>query len=327
MIHELLSCDGWINPQIDYLLWIQNIRMHSSGIFDTCFLHITSLGELFIPTMIMSIIYWCVSFESGLYLFTLNSVGLLFAYLFKMIACVYRPWVLSDKIKPLDAAFKMAGGYSFPSGHSVMASTTWGGMAYLLRKRNVWCTLIILLILLIGFSRTYVGVHTPQDVIVGLSIGLFLVFIIDYLLKYCERNKTGYFYFMGIFNAAVILSMIYIFSKQYPLDYVNGQLLVNPKQAIYTTIIYTAWIMGIMNGAFLCKIFFPFKAETGSLRSKIIRGSIGFLVLSVLFIAIYTYFFSGETNYVLMFVMMFLSGFFITGGYPFIFSKISGLYK
>lgn len=67
-------------------------------------------------------------------------------------------------------------GYSFPSGHSFFAVTVYGMMAYWLmqgvpRRRWVWAP-AVLLILAIGFSRIYLGVHYASDVLAGFSVGL-----------------------------------------------------------------------------------------------------------------------------------------------------------
>jgi membrane-associated phospholipid phosphatase len=85
-------------------------------------------------------------------------------------------------------------GYSFPSGHSLMGVVFYGLLIYIVRhevldrwKKNVYTALLILLILLIGFSRIYLRVHYPSDVIAGFSVGfIWLVgslWIIDRLEK------------------------------------------------------------------------------------------------------------------------------------------------
>ena len=67
-------------------------------------------------------------------------------------------------------------GYSFPSGHSFFAVTLYGMMAYWLTRdaparRGVWVP-TVLLIVLIGFSRIYLGVHYASDVLAGFCVGL-----------------------------------------------------------------------------------------------------------------------------------------------------------
>ena len=68
---------------------------------------------------------------------------------------------------------------SFPSGHAMTATITYGTVAYLaarLQRRRLsrWITLILaaMLIALICFSRLYLGVHYPSDVVAGALMGL-----------------------------------------------------------------------------------------------------------------------------------------------------------
>ncbi len=85
-------------------------------------------------------------------------------------------------------------GYSFPSGHSMVSMTFYGIIIYLVYK-NVndkylkWLliTLLSLLILAIGFSRVYVGVHYFTDVIGGFLLGL--AYLVIYVNIY--NNRVG----------------------------------------------------------------------------------------------------------------------------------------
>ena len=187
---DCLSNPNWINPQIDFLLFLQNIRIGQPEFIDKFFLSITIFGEFWLPTLICAIVYWCIDFRAGLYLFTLEGFNSVITHFLKMLACVYRPWVLSDKIHPSKLAVPFAKGYSFPSGHSAMSSSVLGGTAYILRRKPVICTLLICLILLIGFSRLWLGVHTPQDVVCGLFIGLVSIFIVDKIINCYSREDN-----------------------------------------------------------------------------------------------------------------------------------------
>jgi len=72
-----------------------------------------------------------------------------------------------------------AGGYSFPSGHAMIAMAFYGMLGYLLwlnlrvRSKPSWYIIVITvgLIIAIGISRIYLGVHFPSDVIAGFAAG------------------------------------------------------------------------------------------------------------------------------------------------------------
>jgi undecaprenyl-diphosphatase len=92
-------------------------------------------------------------------------------------------------------------GYSFPSGHSMEAFAFYGILAFLLWKhlRTVWARGILLLfsvfmILAIGISRIYLGVHYPSDVAGGYLASGFWLFLTIYFYQWemerrYERRK------------------------------------------------------------------------------------------------------------------------------------------
>jgi undecaprenyl-diphosphatase len=88
--------------------------------------------------------------------------------------------------------------YSFPSGHAMVSMVIYGFIGYILAKqfpqwRRPIITLTVALIVAIGFSRLYLGVHWPTDVAAGYAVGL--VWLITCILslelwqQYQERTK------------------------------------------------------------------------------------------------------------------------------------------
>lgn len=319
---DFLSNPQWINPQIDCLLFLQNFRIGYLEHFDKFFLSITIFGEFWLPTLICAIVYWCMDFRSGIYLFTLEGFNILLTHFFKMIACVYRPWVLNKSLHPSELAIPYAKGYSFPSGHSAMTSSVVGGVAYLIRKYKIICILLIGLILLVGFSRLWLGVHTPQDVICGLLTGLVLIFAGNLLINWAEKDKNRYLYLAGIVNILSVLALIYVkFFNSYRIDYVSGQLLVDPQKLMYVTYVVYGYALGLINGCFLCRRFFPFDPKEISVKKRIIIGIIGSVILILLLKYILLYLIMNIIALKLAIPAMFILGLFITLIYPAIFRK------
>lgn len=88
-------------------------------------------------------------------------------------------------------------GYSFPSGHSMVSMAFYGIIIYLVYKNVTnkylkWTliALLSLLILSIGFSRIYVGVHYFTDVVGGFLLGLaYLIIYINIYNKKVGKNE------------------------------------------------------------------------------------------------------------------------------------------
>lgn len=75
-------------------------------------------------------------------------------------------------------------GFSFPSGHSTYSITIYGYLIYLINKDNntlvktIITSLLVLLIISIGLSRIYLGVHYFSDVLAGFISGLIILNIV-----------------------------------------------------------------------------------------------------------------------------------------------------
>lgn len=86
--------------------------------------------------------------------------------------------------------------YSFPSGHAMISILFYGSIIVLINRSNikhkkVLNTLIILIILLIGITRVYLGVHYVSDVIGGYLISLSIIVLIkgDEIESVNNRSK------------------------------------------------------------------------------------------------------------------------------------------
>jgi undecaprenyl-diphosphatase len=88
--------------------------------------------------------------------------------------------------------------YSFPSGHALFSVCFFGGLAVLLTHRirplpaqvAVWLAALAL-VLLIGGSRVYLGVHYPTDVLGGYAVGVIWVTAVALGDRLAERRRAG----------------------------------------------------------------------------------------------------------------------------------------
>lgn len=87
--------------------------------------------------------------------------------------------------------------YSFPSGHATFVVALYGFVLWMLYGTlpTAWryfvAAMTTVIILVVGFSRLYLGVHYPSDVLAGYALGGLFVFLGIRVAKYLERKLTS----------------------------------------------------------------------------------------------------------------------------------------
>jgi len=123
--------------------------------------------------VVLPVLYWCVDSNLGIRVAVILMLSGSFNDVFKMALHGPRPYWYSTKVYALATETS----FGAPSGHAQNATAVWGILAAGLRKWWAWLV-AILLILLIGLSRLYLGVHFPHDVLFGLLIGGLLLWLV-----------------------------------------------------------------------------------------------------------------------------------------------------
>ena len=140
--------------------------------------------------------------------------------------------LFQDPRPPAD--FMLDGGtgtsYGWPSGHAQIAVTLWGLLAYELKNKFISIGAITF-ILLVAFSRMYLGVHDLGDVTAGLLIGGFILLLWHYAVVYKlyeKFDKLSWFF--------ILIAFQFIVHLLYPSH--EGHEISN-------------WLLGAMTGWFL----------------------------------------------------------------------------
>jgi membrane-associated phospholipid phosphatase len=123
--------------------------------------------------VVLPVLYWCVDSNLGIRVAVILMLSGSFNDVFKMALHGPRPYWYSTKVYALATETS----FGAPSGNAQNAAAVWGILAAGLRKWWAWLV-AILLILLIGLSRLYLGVHFPHDVLFGLLIGGLLLWLV-----------------------------------------------------------------------------------------------------------------------------------------------------
>ena len=133
------------------------------------------------------VLFFIFKHRSELILFTV--VLIVSHYLFRVLKQLFQ------RARPDLHRLIEIGGYSFPSGHATNAITVYGILSFLLWRhiptrwgRTLLVFFSIIFIFSIGFSRIYLGVHYPSDVIAGYFVGGFWLIIAIWFYQYIHEK-------------------------------------------------------------------------------------------------------------------------------------------
>lgn len=258
---------------IEYLLFLQRIRESLGWFGEDFFELISNLAASMLAILIVGVIYWSANKKLGTQIGLAFSTGTFVTGILKNIFCVYRPWLRDVRIQPSVQAIEGASGYSFPSGHSQIGVNVYGTAATYAKKKLLKIFLIIL-VFLIAFSRNMLGVHTPQDVITGLIIGYITMLTAGMLLTLMEKGKNYDLIILFSSVLVVVITLIYISLKSYPIDYIDGVLLADPAEKIADCFGVAGITLGTIFGIVLERRFVHFTMEIGII-TRILRSVIG----------------------------------------------------
>lgn len=175
---------------------------------------ITELGNEIAFIGLLLILYWAVNKKEAILATYILVVAILSNYWLKYFIANERP--PSSYWYPGQAP----GNYSTPSGHAQSSITLYGWFAT--RVRRWWVTLIaIVLTVLVGISRVYLGVHFIGDVLLGWGIGIVTILAFMYLENPARRFLSRYrqdYLLLGLVAIGFVMTLIASFLPEPPND-------------------------------------------------------------------------------------------------------------
>lgn len=210
--------------------------------------NITYLGDKSIFFIIGFILYWCVSKYAGYISLLSGTASLCICVALKDIFRIPRPFNLDPTLTIVEHPKNEVMGYSFPSGHATNIVATFGTV-YLYTKNKLIKFVSILLILLICFSRIYLGAHTLLDVLVGLIITIIILAWYYKMIKEGEKNGInkaiiGSLLFLLVHIICVIIINVIIVSGNEIMDKVEHKTMI--KMAVLLTALTLPIIIGVV---------------------------------------------------------------------------------
>ncbi|MCX6053604.1 MAG: phosphatase PAP2 family protein [Chloroflexi bacterium] len=179
---------------------------------------ITSLGNEDFYILFLPAFYWCINSWVGLrILFVLMISGGINTSL-KFLFHSPRPFWFDPSVK----AFASETSFGLPSGHAQNAVPFWGTLAIHAKKKMV-TILALVLILLIGLSRIYLGVHFLRDVLTGWLIGGLILWIyskVEHKIAARIQNKSLPYQIGTIFLFSISIVVIGLISRAVSLNWV-----------------------------------------------------------------------------------------------------------
>lgn len=160
--------DSLIPWGLEVVRWVQTFRTPA---LDAFFRAVSFLGEEDFYILFIPLIFWCLHKGIGARFAVLFLASAYVNTLLKAAFAMPRPYMVDASLyAPLKTP-----GYGIPSGHTQNAVVTWGYFGAVLR--GAWIAVAVILPVLVGISRMYLGDHFPQDVLGGALVGLIVLVV------------------------------------------------------------------------------------------------------------------------------------------------------
>ena len=264
---------------IEILLWLQGLREAAGPVVETIAGFITELPLSPLTYAIPFLLFWCLDKRAGRFVMISYGISTSLLNIIKVFVCAPRPWIIDSRVKPSEDAIEAATGYSFPSGHVQTTGSVYGAAGWYYRKYK-WPLIVgAVLTVLVAFTRCYLGVHTPQDVIAGILVVVVSMWATEWVMRLIEEEKLDARIILAVCLAAVAVMVAVTALKSYPevegVD--SAKMILDGYKAFGVS-------AGIVVGLYLERHYVDFSVDC-SVRDKVIRVVISLALTAAVYAA------------------------------------------
>jgi undecaprenyl-diphosphatase len=245
-----------------------------SPLLDIPFRIISFLGNEIVFVTILGGIFWGFSKKLGVKLFYLMIFSGIINIFLKGLFGLPRPYqTFPNEI----AEISSASGYSFPSGHAMASSTFYGYVASLHKSNYLIIGISSLIIILISTSRMYLGVHYFSDILLGIILGLLLIYV--FIKSYPSLEK-----FFKKQSDFMVLTFVLLISFTLMLISALTTVTFGNELDEASNGGLTGLLAGGTIGLLMERRYIRFSTENISTGAKIVRLFFGYFILLTIYI-------------------------------------------
>lgn len=320
--------DAIIQAGIAFALWFQGL----GGWLEIPMKGFTFLGSEEFFLLGLPIIYWCVDAGIGLRMGVILLLNGALNSVLKLVFFGPRPYWVEPQVKALASETS----FGVPSGHAQVAAGLWGMLASQVKRPWAWPAAIFL-ILMIGLSRLYLGVHFLHDVLLGWLLGALVLWAVlrlwDSTAAWVQTKSAGQQVGLAFLLSVILLvagAIAFGAARTTPLppEWTANALAAGAHEApdpitLHSVITPAATLFGLLAGLAWMRLGGGFQAG-GTLKQRILRFLVGLVGVAILWYGLGAIFPRGEEilAYILRYLRYALVGGWISAGGPWVFIRL-----
>ncbi len=329
-MYDYAESSGYMIPEAAPNIVLQ-ANAPGIGIF---MLLVSVLGAPEFYLLVIPLVLWCYNKSLGLRLLLLLSISTAANVILKLFFHAPRPYWVNAEVK----AFSSEPTFGMPSAAAQISLTFLGYISTWFKKRSIWLVSIVLIIL-VGISRMYLGVHFLADILTGWIFALIILLV---FLRYekaaalwLSQKHPGTRILLALLASCMIIILAQVVldglgTWQVPagwstLAFLQTNATIDPF-SLRDVMMAAGLLFGASAGAVISATYIPYVVD-GSRSRKVIRYLSGIIILLFIWAALSALTKSPDlVGYGLTYLRAAVIGVWITAGAPFLFCK-TGLAK